>query len=382
MKHDWEYKTFGEIMTPAKVVRCGNRTELPVLSITMREGIVQQSDRFKKVVASRDTKTYKVVQNGQLVIAFPIDEGLIYTQDIVNEGIMSPAYNIWDVDYSIIDRHFLVKYFHSSFAMDYYKNKLRGTTQRRRMLPKEELLSLPIPLPPIDEQKAICAELDALSLVIEKKKEQIKQLDNLAQSIFYDTFGDPATNKRNFTITNIGKIAVLKSGNSEANNSMEGDLPYVKVGDMNISGNENYITTSSRFVDRLSNKKNIFPKGTIIFPKRGGAIGTNKKRLCKVDICCDLNTMGVIPDKGVVEPLYVFQYFKNIDLGRLCNGATIPQINNGDIAPLKILLPPLSLQQTFAERIEGIERQKELINQSIREVQTLFDSRMDYYFRD
>jgi len=244
------------------------------------------------------------------------------------------------------------------------------------------LKEINLPVPPIEEQKAICAELDALSLVIEKKKEQIKQLDNLAQSIFYDTFGDPATNKRNFTITNIGKIAVLKSGNSEANNSMEGDLPYVKVGDMNISGNENYITTSSRFVDRLSNKKNIFPKGTIIFPKRGGAIGTNKKRLCKVDICCDLNTMGVIPDKGVVEPLYVFQYFKNIDLGRLCNGATIPQINNGDIAPLKILLPPLSLQQTFAERIEGIERQKELINQSIREVQTLFDSRMDYYFRD
>ena len=135
MKEGWEYTTFADIMTPAKCVRCGDRTDLPILSITMRQGIVFQSDRFKKVIASSDTNDYKVIRNGQLVIAFPIDEGLIYTQDIAEEGIMSPAYNIWDVDYTNINRRFLNIYFHCPWAMNYYKSKLRGTTLRRRMIP-------------------------------------------------------------------------------------------------------------------------------------------------------------------------------------------------------------------------------------------------------
>jgi type I restriction enzyme S subunit len=55
-------------------------------------------------------------------------------------------------------------------------------------------------------------------------------------------------------------------------------------------------------------------------------------------------------------------------------------INSRELASVIIPIPPLSLQQSFAQKVESIERQKELINQSIREAQTLFDSRMEYYF--
>ena len=55
-------------------------------------------------------------------------------------------------------------------------------------------------------------------------------------------------------------------------------------------------------------------------------------------------------------------------------------INSKELASIKVPLPPLSLQQQFAEKIEAIEKQKELIKQSIKEVETLFNSRMDYYF--
>ena len=116
---NWEKTTFADIMSPAKVALCGSRQDLPVLSITMHDGIVEQKDRFKKVIASHDTSKYKVVKNGQLVIAFPIDEGLIYTQDVAYEGIMSPAYNVWDVNYENFGRRFLGLYFHSPFAMAY-----------------------------------------------------------------------------------------------------------------------------------------------------------------------------------------------------------------------------------------------------------------------
>ena len=68
MNQNWEYSTFGQIMTPAKVERCKSRTDLPILSITMRDGIVFQSSRFKKVIASVSTENYKIVRNGKDII--------------------------------------------------------------------------------------------------------------------------------------------------------------------------------------------------------------------------------------------------------------------------------------------------------------------------
>ena len=247
-------------------------------------------------------------------------------------------------------------------------------------LVKSDLMKINIPVPPVQEQEKIVAELDSLSGIIEKKKQQLKELDNLAQSIFYDMFGDPITNEKGWEVKCIGDVCSLKSGNSNANNSAPGDLPYVKVGDMGIPGNESRITTSSQFVSRDDNRKGIFPIGTTIFPKRGGAIYTNKKRLTAIEICCDLNTMGVIPNKEVLHPSYLFHYFLWLDLGTLCNGAAIPQLNNCDIAPLKIEVPSLDIQKTFARKIEAIEKQKELIKKSIQETETLYDSRTDYWF--
>ena len=246
-------------------------------------------------------------------------------------------------------------------------------------LSTEQMKQYNIPVPPLGEQERIVGELDCLSGVIEKKKEQLKDLDLLAQSIFYEMFGNPVENDRGWEVKTIGDVCVLKSGDSSANNTSEGTLPYIKVGDMNMEENIPYITTSSTFVSKSENIKGIFPIGTTIFPKRGGAIYTNKKRMTVVEICCDLNTMGVIPMNDVL-PLYIYYYFVLLDFAELCNGATIPQINNKDIAPLKVCVPPLSLQQEFASKIEAIEKKKELIRKSIEEVEMLFNSRMDYYF--
>ena len=242
-----------------------------------------------------------------------------------------------------------------------------------------DLSKFEIPVPPMSEQSRIVAELDLLTGIIDKQNAQLKELDNLAQSIFYDMFGDPMENHKGFEVKTIREVCTLKSGDSSANNSKNGCLPYVKVGDMNLPENETFITTSSTFVDRESNKKAIFPIGTTIFPKRGGAIYTNKKRLTAVEICCDLNTMGVIPGPRLM-PRFVFQYFLGIDFGKICNGAAIPQLNNCDIGPLNIPVPPLKLQQEFADKITAIENQKSAINQSMADTQKLLDYTMDKYF--
>ncbi len=260
---------------------------------------------------------------------------------------------------------------------DYLNSLGRGATFKE--ISKSIVESIKIPLPPLSTQLAIVSELDKINELIRLKKEQLKDFDNLAQSLFYEMFGDPVENEKGWEVETVQNSCTLKSGDSKANNSKVGTLPYIKVGDMNLPENENYINISTNYVDKKTNIKRIFPIGTIIFPKRGGAILTNKKRLTNVEICCDLNIMGVTPG-NMLNKYYLFQYFKILDLSTICSGSTVLQLNNCDINPLRIPLPPLSLQHLFAQRIEQIEREKSEVQKSIQDLETLLASRMQYWF--
>lgn len=117
---------------------------------------------------------------------------------------------------------------------------------------------------------------------------------------------------------------------------------YVKVADMNLPENSAEIVTSTR-------KTTVFDAGnipiySIIFPKRGGAISTNKKRIVMNEpICIDSNTMSMT----VLLPAifdYLRIWFEGIDLGTLQSGTSVPQINNKDLEPLLIPMPPIEEQ--------------------------------------
>ena len=161
-------------------------------------------------------------------------------------------------------------------------------------------------------------------------------------------------NGKGWKVEKIGDICTLKSGKtvSKDRELPAGGIPYVKVGDMNLEANSNGITTSTRFLDReaISNNQ-IFPKGTTIFPKRGGAIMTNKKRIVLKEICADLNVMGVMPGKEIKAD-FLHYYFLSLDMRQIGSGAAVPQINNYDIAPLELQYPAdLNEQSRIVEMI-------------------------------
>lgn len=150
----------GSLISPATSVRAGEDA-YPVLSITRNEGLVFQQERFKKPIASKNLKDYKIVNRGQLVVGFPIDEAVLDFQEITDVGIVSPAYGVWDVsNFQAVDINYLSKYLRSPQAIRYYKLRLRGTTARRRSLTRDAFESLPVPLPPIAEQQRIAEILD------------------------------------------------------------------------------------------------------------------------------------------------------------------------------------------------------------------------------
>jgi len=216
-----------------------------------------------------------------------------------------------------------------------------------------------IKLPDLKDQQKIATILDSIENIVNLKNVQLQEYDQLIKSRFVEMFGDQNKNPFKWNVKTIGETCKLKSGNSLplSFENEGGPIPYIKVGDMNLSGNGKYITNSSRYVTVKTAGKGVFDIGTIIFPKRGGAIGTNKKRMTISPICADLNVMGVTPLEKL-NSHYLLAYFDEIDMGSLNNGSSVPQINNLDIAPLRICLPPMELQNQFGDFVQQVDKLK------------------------
>src|SRR5688572_10062344 len=162
--------------------------------MTMRDGLVDQSSKFNKRIASTDTSAYKVVRRGQLVVGFPIDEGVLSVQDIYDEAIVSPAYDVWDIHHGRVLSEYLERFLRSPRALSYFSQKLRGTTARRRTLPDDLFLALSVPFPSLDEQRRIADILDKADAIRRKRKEAVALTEELLRSTFLEMFGDPVTN--------------------------------------------------------------------------------------------------------------------------------------------------------------------------------------------
>ena len=141
-----------EFITPYKAERCGEK-DLPVLSITKEDGIVLQNEKFKKRIASVDTTTYKMVPMGKLVQGIHIDERNFAIQNIVDVGIVSPAYKVWTVNENRAIPEVLAYAMRTDASMSYIRSKFTGSIKRRETISYEDFMAMPINLPKITLQK-------------------------------------------------------------------------------------------------------------------------------------------------------------------------------------------------------------------------------------
>ncbi len=157
----------------------------------------------------------------------------------------------------------------------------------------------------------------------------------------------------------VEQLAELVSGHTPKDadqfSDQAGDVHWFKVGDMNQEGNEEWMSVSGmRFTKEIAAKLGLklAPAGTIVFPKRGGAIATNKKRRLAAAGTYDLNMMGLVAGPLVQD--WLWSWFMGIDLAKLSDGSNVPQINNPDIAPLWVPIPPEDEQRCIRENLSSL----------------------------
>ena len=179
---EWPIVKLGELLKPSPKKTAGE-LDAPILSITMHDGLVEQGTRFKKRIASLDTSIYRIVFKGQLVVGFPIDEGVLDFQDKYSQALVSPAYGVWDLVSDEVTPEFLGLFLKSPRAISIYKSRLRGTTARRRSLPTKVFQEIEFPLPPLGEQKRIAEILGKVSKGIQQVEGQLKRIQELSLSV-------------------------------------------------------------------------------------------------------------------------------------------------------------------------------------------------------
>ena len=264
-----------------------------------------------------------------------------------------------------------------------YLNSL-GTGATFKEISKRVVEQIPISIPPRAEQERIVAELDCLSGVIEKKKQQLKELDALAQSIFYQMFGDPITNEKGWEVKKLGEVAYIGLGFTHTPEYVEDGVAFLSVKDISSGeicwDNIKYVSQQEYDSAPKGAKPN---KGDIMFC-RVGTMG--KPVIVDTDIpFCTFVSLGYlhILDEDILNiyvKYWMQSYAFDVQVEENVKGVAIKNLNTGWLKTFNIQHPPISLQQEFADKIEAIEKQKELIKKSISETETLFNARMDYYF--
>ena len=372
----------GTLIKPAKLQKCGN-DDYPVLSMTMHNGLVFQSDKFKKSVASQDKSTYKVVHRNQLVIGFPIDEGVLATQRITDAGIVSPAYGIWDVDQTKIIPEFLEYALRCNRAIDYYKAKLRGSTARRRSLPTPTLLELDVPLPDIEQQRLALTTIRHAKNALDSRQAQLTKLDELIKARFVEMFGDPVTNPFNWPTVELGQRCEIITGNTPSRAEPENYGTFIEwIKSDNINTPSTVLTPAQEYLSEVGFQKCRFVEsGSLLMTCIAGSLNcignvavTNRR------VAFNQQINAITPTCDNVLYLYWLMILSKPAIHKTINMALKGILSKSQLSSIKFPFPSIECQNQFAAFVAEVDKSKVEVQKALDQTQLLFDSLMQQYF--
>ncbi|MDD7699348.1 MAG: restriction endonuclease subunit S, partial [Spirochaetia bacterium] len=239
-----------------------------------------------------------------------------------------------------------------------------------------------VPVPPMAVQEQIVAELDKINEVIADCRELLRNLDALAQSLFYDYFGDPNSNPKGWEVKKLVDICKAISTGITYKPENVANTGTIVLRSSNIQ-NSAFVLNDIVRINMLLKPSQYVKKNDILMCSRNGSA----RLVGKVALIPEINeNMSWGAFMTIIRSdfhHFLFQYFHLPAFrGQLTKTktTTVNQITIGMLKQIQLPVPPLELQEKFAARIEQIEEQKKAVEQTIAELQTLLDSRMDYWF--
>ena len=234
-------------------------------------------------------------------------------------------------------------------------------------------------------QQSIVVELDKINELISLKKEQLKDYDNLAQSIFYEMFGDPVVNEKGWEVKKIGEFGTVERGAGISKKDfVEEGLPCIHYGQLHTILGPTTRHHHSCIPESLLPKYKIAHTNDVIMAITSEDVEGSCKSTAwlgnyDIVIGSDAAILHHEQDGTFLSYYTMTKAFFN-EKSKYAKGFKVTHISAKEIENIPVYLPPLALQKDFAKRIEVIEHQKENMKSTIQDLETLLASRMQYWF--
>lgn len=288
------------------------------------------------------------------------------------------AFGVVPIPTCLVPKYFF--YFCKSY--DFTKHDVSVTIPSLR---RTDILKIQVPVPSLETQSQIVNELDLLQSIVDKQKTQLKELDSLAQAVFYDMFGTTIEEK-GWEIKKLGEVGTFQRGGGFLKSDfVEDGFPCIHYGQIHTKfGAFVYSHLTSISKELAMSKSKIAHKGDVII----AITSEDVEGSCKCTAWLGDYDVAVGAHTAIfshnLNPIYVSYYFRSAYYNqakvKYAHGFKVVEIKPNDIATISICIPPFTLQQSFADKIESIEKQKAAIRKSIEETQNLFDYTMEKHF--
>ena len=360
---------------------------ISVYSVTNTKGFCK--DYFGKEVASKDKTTYKIVPYGYFAYnPSRINVGSVDWQRKEKKVIVSPLYNVFSVSPNL-ERQYLYYYLKSDFVLQRIKAVATGSV--RDNLKLSMLYEFPIELPKLENQRKIVKILGKVSDVVEKKEQELEQLDTFVKSRFVELFGDPIKNPKGWEVVKLSEcLERIDNGKSFTcdSNAREGVFPAIlklsaaTYGDYRPYENK-ALLDEKQFVESVE-----VHRGDLLFTRKNtpdlvgmaAYVFETPEKLMMPDLIFRLVT------NERMTPTFLWQLINNREFRPAIQGISggsaksMSNISKERLKNIEVICPPISEQKKLEGVLEQVDKSKSKIQKSLEETQILFDSLMQKYF--
>ncbi|MST76129.1 restriction endonuclease subunit S [Prevotella copri] len=388
MRKGWEYKKLGEVCDITMGQSPDGNSINEANGVEFHQGKTCFGERFLGVSPLYSNAPTKLAEAHSVLLCVRAPVGYPNITDrkiCIGRGLCA-LYAKQEIDNTFLFYSLLGK-------QAYFEKNATGSTFKA--ISSKTVSNTTLSIPPKSTQLAIVSELDKINELIRLKKEQLKDFDNLAQSLFYEMFGDPVENEKGWEVKKLGEISSLICN---GNTPKGGSEVYVDNGilflrSQNVWKNRLDLDDVA-FIDEATHKtlkKSALNHHDLLITKTG-RVNTENSSLGRTalfegeDGSANINghVYLVRLKEGMVHKYVLYILISNSYrelIRRTCvGGIDKRQLNKNHIEDFPIILPPLPLQRLFAQRIEQIEREKSEVQKSIQDLETLLASRMQYWF--
>ena len=279
-------------------------------------------------------------------------------------------------------------YYYLSGNMNILESGFKGAGLKH--ISKDYLENIEIPLPNLATQQRIAAILDQADAIIQNNRAIVQKYDALTQSLFLDMFGDPVKNEKGFEKSTVGEQCNVKGGKRVPKNEKlvkeNTGFPYIKAGNIKkgivTTKDLEYLLPQTR--EKL--KRYLVNEGDVCITVVGvniGDIGIVPKELHKANLTENANKL-LINDSKKLNNFYLAFYlqmdFVQQEIKKRTMAVGVPKLALFRIEQIELLLPPLELQNLFAERVAVIEAQKQQAQLELAKSEELFQSLLQRAF--